>query len=309
MCPRNRLRPQVCVSCVFWLVACWFEHQESNKRPKTTKDVFLTTSPLSKGAIRSGDLKMSALDTYSFVPWGSAELPLTDPWGFWIGRGAARVYWPRAADHHMRRWGKSEVQEIFWTTKKGDLPGKFEKKVEVVDHELALFEWMGRYHERFGLSSWLCQQHSPGLLGDTEHEPDLPQLWGSHSPRGQNISQNRKNAVWFFCGKKYSNWVIDGNSTWIVDCLFWWKASHHFWPSMPGFSLCLCRLSVKALNHVAWELMIAGLRHLAFCSGLFGELPEDTIEVGSNSEALAPIRINVARRPYSAKKTWWYRYV
>lgn len=36
--------------------------------------------------------------------------------------------------------------------------------------------------------------------------------------------------------------------------------------------------SCEALNDVAWELMIAALRHLALCSGLYGEIPEDSLE-------------------------------
>ncbi|CAK9038327.1 ATP-dependent Clp protease proteolytic subunit 2 (Endopeptidase Clp 2) [Durusdinium trenchii] len=40
----------------------------------------------------------------------------------------------------------------------------------------------------------------------------------------------------------------------------------------------LTSLSCEALNHVAWELMIAGLRQLALCSGIFGEIPVDSVE-------------------------------
>eukprot|EP00435_Cladocopium_sp_Y103_P049453 s2035_g14.t3 len=43
----------------------------------------------------------------------------------------------------------------------------------------------------------------------------------------------------------------------------------------------LTSLSCEALNDVAWELMIAALRHLALCSGLYGEIPEDSLEAWS----------------------------
>ena len=37
-------------------------------------------------------------------------------------------------------------------------------------------------------------------------------------------------------------------------------------------------LALKALSNVAWEVMTTALRHLALCSGIYGEIPEDSIE-------------------------------
>lgn len=34
----------------------------------------------------------------------------------------------------------------------------------------------------------------------------------------------------------------------------------------------------EAMSNVAWEVMTTALRHLALCSGIYGEIPEDSIE-------------------------------
>lgn len=38
----------------------------------------------------------------------------------------------------------------------------------------------------------------------------------------------------------------------------------------------------EAMSNVAWEVMTTALRHLALCSGIYGEIPEDSIEAEWN---------------------------
>ena len=43
------------------------------------------------------------------------------------------------------------------------------------------------------------------------------------------------------------------------------------------------------LNSIAWELMVLALRHLALCSGLFGDVAEETHEAGMIRRARHPL--------------------
>ncbi|CAJ1448920.1 unnamed protein product [Effrenium voratum] len=52
-------------------------------------------------------------------------------------------------------------------------------------------------------------------------------------------------------------------------------------------NLNLTSLSCEALNRVAWELMAAALRHLALCSGIFGEVPEALEAMADDLQAIA----------------------
>eukprot|EP00434_Breviolum_minutum_P032255 symbB.v1.2.028528.t1/scaffold3032.1/size64972/8 len=43
-------------------------------------------------------------------------------------------------------------------------------------------------------------------------------------------------------------------------------------------NMTLTSWSCEAMSNVAWEVMTTALRHLALCSGIYGEIPEDSIE-------------------------------